>query len=465
MKGDFSRLTFDPRKQFTRVLMQQGRVQLDADWNEQAGILLHYLQTLAADLIGPHGGPKDDLGFAIEAVTNHQNQLTDLKVLQGRYYVDGLLCENLEPEGVSYFEQPDLALDPEQDELPDAPFLAYLDVWERHLNHLQVDGIREVALGGPDTASRAQVVWQVRVAEDLPEGTRTERAWPNAASWKKWVEGRQPQNRGRLKARAKGDPDSTDPCLASPAARYRGPENQLYRVEIQWREPEPAPDSKATRALTFKWSRENGSVVFAIREFDVEGRTVVLESLGRDEATGLKRGDWVEIVDDETETGGESWSLMKVDEINEARMSVTLKPADDDLAPNLPVYEEGEAQKKHALLRRWDHAASPPPKTGEKPKGAVLFIFQEDAKLEDTWLTLEQGIQIQFQPGGAYRPGDYWLIPARTATGDVEWPGSARDPQPVPPHGVEHHYAPLALVEAADKVRDLRRPFKALGVA
>ncbi len=48
MKGDFSRLTFDPRKNFSSVLMQQGRVQLDADWNEQGAILLHYVRTLAA---------------------------------------------------------------------------------------------------------------------------------------------------------------------------------------------------------------------------------------------------------------------------------------------------------------------------------------------------------------------------------------------------------------------------------
>lgn len=462
MKGDFSRLTFDQKNQFTRVLMQQGRVQLDADWNEQAGILLHYLQALAADLIGPSGGPEAALGFKIEADNNERGELVDLKIGNGRYYVDGLLCENLK-EKASHFHQPGLFRDPETDKLPGAPFLAYLDVWERHVNHLQVDGIREVALGGPDTATRAQTVWQVRVAADLPEGSRTERVWPSADSWKKWVEGRQPQNHGSLKARAKGDPDSTDPCLASPEARYRGAENQLYRVEIQEQTLEPntnANSKAATRALTFKWSRENGSVVFAIRE--VEGRTVVLESLGRDEATGLKRGDWVEIVDDDTETGGRSWSLMKVDEIHEGRMSVTLKAADDEENPDLPVYEEGEAQEKHALLRRWDHTATPAPKTGEKPKGGVLFIFQKDAKPEDTWLTLEQGIQIQFQPG-TYRPGDYWLIPARTVTGDVEWPGPVTDPQAVPPHGVEHHYAPLALMEAAN-VKDLRSSFKPLGV-
>ena len=66
MKGDFSRDTFDPVKHFSRVLQQQGRVQLDADWNEQAAILLHYLRTLAADLIGPFAGPPGrTIGFEI----------------------------------------------------------------------------------------------------------------------------------------------------------------------------------------------------------------------------------------------------------------------------------------------------------------------------------------------------------------------------------------------------------------
>ena len=45
-RGDFTRDTFDPAKRFLRVLYQQGRVQLDADFNEQVSILLHYLQSL-----------------------------------------------------------------------------------------------------------------------------------------------------------------------------------------------------------------------------------------------------------------------------------------------------------------------------------------------------------------------------------------------------------------------------------
>jgi len=53
MKGDFTRDTFNPAKHFSRVLLQQGRVALDADHNEQNAILLHYLRTLARDLIAP----------------------------------------------------------------------------------------------------------------------------------------------------------------------------------------------------------------------------------------------------------------------------------------------------------------------------------------------------------------------------------------------------------------------------
>jgi uncharacterized protein DUF6519 len=460
MKGDFSRLTFDPAKQFTRVLMQQGRVQLDADWNEQTAILLHYLQTLAADLIGPFGGPGNDLGFGIKLVPASGSDPANLEIGPGRYYVDGLLCEN-RAAGVRYFGQPSLPRDPKKEPLPGFPFLAYLDVWERHVTYLVDDALREVALGGADTATRAQVVWQVRVvdrtADDKPI-PRDSSADQLDALWKGWVSAWQPQDRGHLKARAKLDGDPTDPCLASPGASYRGAENQLYRVEIQEQERKDGQ----TTWLTFKWSRENGAVVYPVRE--LQGFVASLESLGRDEAGGLKRGDWVEIVDDDTEVGARSWSLLQVEEVK--GLEVTLKPAADDASPTLPVYGEGDVAKKHVLLRRWDHRASAPPKNGPKPRGAVLFVFQQDAKPEDGWLTLEDGVQIQFQPG-PYRPGDYWLIPARTATGDVEWPGTPQDPAAVPPHGVEHHFAPLALVKSAATtgLTDLRKKVTPLAVA
>src|SRR5712691_9481833 len=87
-RGDFTRLTFDPLKHFSRVLLQQGRVQLDADWNEQIAILLRYLQALAADLIGRHGGPADHCGFEIGITGSGE-----FRIGPGHYYVDGIPCE------------------------------------------------------------------------------------------------------------------------------------------------------------------------------------------------------------------------------------------------------------------------------------------------------------------------------------------------------------------------------------
>ena len=47
-RGDFTRDTFYPLRRFARVFMQQGRVQLDADWNEQVSILFALLAELGA---------------------------------------------------------------------------------------------------------------------------------------------------------------------------------------------------------------------------------------------------------------------------------------------------------------------------------------------------------------------------------------------------------------------------------
>ena len=53
MKDDVTRNTFHALKHFSRVLMQQGRVQLDADWNEQVAIHHHFLRRFAADVMVP----------------------------------------------------------------------------------------------------------------------------------------------------------------------------------------------------------------------------------------------------------------------------------------------------------------------------------------------------------------------------------------------------------------------------
>ena len=84
---------------------------------------------------------------------------------------------------MKYSAQPYL---PQPAELKPGPFIVYLDVWERFLTYIEDEdrttaelrqSIREVALGGPDTAARSEVVWQVRLL--AASGTATGAAPPN----------------------------------------------------------------------------------------------------------------------------------------------------------------------------------------------------------------------------------------------------------------------------------------------
>ena len=51
MKGDFSRIPFDPAKHYAGVLHQQGRVWLDSDWNEDVLDRLETVQAETRDLL------------------------------------------------------------------------------------------------------------------------------------------------------------------------------------------------------------------------------------------------------------------------------------------------------------------------------------------------------------------------------------------------------------------------------
>src|SRR5438046_1466606 len=134
MKGDFTRFTFRPSKHYAGVLQQQGRVQLDADWNEQFEIQDHRWKVQTVDTIGSCGAPKHAAGFEVSLAPGGQ----DLVISPGRIYVDGLLCELETPEAATeilYSDQPDYPapLPPAIDPGTGRTDLVYLDVWRRHL--------------------------------------------------------------------------------------------------------------------------------------------------------------------------------------------------------------------------------------------------------------------------------------------------------------------------------------------
>ncbi|MGW2888157.1 DUF6519 domain-containing protein [Streptomyces griseoruber] len=431
MKGDFTRRTFRSGNHYRGVLMQQGRVQLDADWNEQLDIQLHHDETTARDAIGVHGGPQDAAGFAItdpKGGEPHACLPTDLLLTKGRYYVDGILCENEELVGLAH--QPD----PPELELPgaDGRYVAYLDVWREHLTALERPELREVALGGPDTGTRNRTVWQVRLERLAnPEATPDQVAPP----WKP----RDGGPRGQLRARAQPPEADPTPSVVPPHAGYRRVENQLYRVEIH---------ESSDGSPSFVWSRDNGTV--AARLVRVSDSSIIVHSPGRDEALGFSEGQWVEVNDQARARRGLHGVLARLGEVSGTKLTVAQW---EGFPPGLLGSD--------AVVRRWDSPGAVP--------------------ITGDWIELEDGVQVQFKPDAFHRTGDYWLIPARTAAlsltdldsdlpGNVEWP---REEGGAPifqlPDGIEHHTAAIALLDRVDglwtRVYDCRALFAPLAEA
>ena len=433
MKGDFSRNTFRPAKHYSGVRMQQGRVQLDADWNEQLDIQSHLDETTHRDVIGRAGGPLeagtpiDQTGFAIFLQGNQP------WVRKGRYYVDGILCENEDDTAVA--TQPDLkALPP----LPTAEgtYLFYLDVWQRHVTALEDSDLREVALGGPDTATRTRTVWQVKwlhvTGADLAKpcedfGTPQ---WTPAALL----------STGKLAARAQPEATSSNPCEVPASAGYRRLENQLYRVEVH-------DEGSADGTATFKWSRDNGVLVSAVKSVDAALRLITVDVPGKDAYRRFMPDQWVELTDEDRVLRGQPGVLLQLESVTGPQLKVMTWPA-------------GTPATGKLTLRAWDTVST---------NGVLKVSTDADTStpaIKD-WVTLESGIQVLFT-AGTYRTGDYWLIPARTVLGSVEWPlDAAKNPIFEGRHGISHHYCALAMVRRnADgsytPLHDCRRLFPPL---
>jgi len=446
MKGDFSRLRFSPSKNYVAVLQQQGRVSLDADANEQCAIDDYLRDTETRDFAGPWGGPRRDWGFKIGV------QDTRITIGKGRYYVEGILVQNDAP--LNYSAQPFL-INPSP---TDKTFLTelrqgainviqvYLEVWRRLVTAVDDPCLREPALGQADTTVRLQTVWRV-VAEAVGPNTtsatgaaaadmfevRTQCIDPCCADLTDLVP---PTTTGEMTVPPIASSDDCS-CQPTPAAGYRGLENQLYRVEVH----EAGDETSAT----FKWSRENGSVVVAVT--GTSGPVVYVDSLGFDANLGFSPGQWVELTDDSYEFGqnpNQPGQLYQIDSTTPEQLYVTLK----QMVPAGAV-----DPTKNARMRRWDQFGS-----SAGSNGVAISVGSSVA--------LENGIEVQFTQGH-YVSGDHWLIPARTATGQVEWPPCESDGNPwQPPERIKIYRAPLACIQWDDQngtvVHDCRRKFPPL---
>jgi|GEM_PF-4850129 len=392
MPGDYSRFTDDLKKRFSKLFMQQGKVQLDADWNELVEILTRRDRLQAFDTFGPAVVPATtEEGFHITSSG------TNLLIGAGRMYVDGVLAEAFDQDGknnqpLSYASQP-FFVDP-----PPAPAgrgLLYLDVWERELTSVEEPSLLEPALGGVDTSTRMQTVWQVKYHKNASvhcDSDLNDLFKPSDCL---------------LTVDITPPGDDPDPCLLPQTGGFQDVENRHYRVEIH--------DASLTPP-TFKFARDP-----VVTEIDAMPSANVLSvrRTGRDPVLRFAKGDYAEVVNDRHVLHELPGRIVKVDFVDDALQEITVVDAGfgdvhvNDVKPEL-----------HPRLVRWDQKTAP--------------VLQATGTV-----ALEVGIQVKFEGGTRFHNGDYWTFPARAVTRKV---GPLVKELP---RGIRHHYAALAQFDDA----------------
>ncbi|MGF6289688.1 DUF6519 domain-containing protein [Paraburkholderia youngii] len=431
MAGDYTRCTFDPIRGYSGVHKQQGRVSLDAEHNEHDEILDRRNRAHAYDVFGAAVVPQTAPGFKI-GVTG-----SELGIGIGRAYVDGILAECfgdvsdptlckadnvlgfITGNGALRYTQQPFFYDPVYPAPGTAAGkfdLAYLDVWPREVTVFEEDRLREPALNGPDTATRMQTAWQVKVLA----GVNQDACANPPPSWTTLTAA----SSARLTAALTPSAPSPGPCVINPAGGYTGVENRLYRVEVH---RAGVLSGAGGAQATFKWSRDNASLaarVLSIRNAAVAGQSIIgLTTLGRDKWMIFKAGDHIELLDDdiefamrETGVGGRLAHIVSVNEgVNEIQVDIDLSA--------YVLHSD-----RHTRVRRWDYAANNEDLERPATSGASV--------------ALEHGIVVTFGASGTdtLHAGDYWVFAARTADGTI-------DPlENAPPRGPLHHFARLAVI-------------------
>lgn len=506
MTFDNSRNTFNPWNDYLGVVMQQGRVHLDSDWNELLAEFTRRIHAGSLDVIGLSGVPSTTpLAFQITPSTDTSGQF-HLSIGVGRMYVDGILVQN---HGLSSAPQWDPLLGETSSASPvdftaqpyapgavlpattTGPYLVYLDVWQRDVNYIEDPTLVDQAVGVESTG-RLQTVWQVKLLDvsAVPGGVAA--TTPDAGIW----------NETPVSAPGavwqtliNGSPSQLSNGTVG-ASGYTGQENQLYRVEIhQGGNPvssstPPATYPFAPGTATFKWSRENASVTTAVTAISSVtnslGNTasqLTVTSLGRDGVLGFNPGDWIEITDDylflnttagqfgDTAPAGnassmQSGELHQIDSINAAALTITLDAP--VTVANFPLTGGLTTPSRNTRITRWDQTGTVYMADGQTvwanwPGAGSAGTINPGIPVPPlgTPLLLENGVTVTFglsNNSGSFQTGDYWSFAARSADGSIQPLANAF------PAGIDHHVCRLAILNFASSppLVDCRTIFQAL---
>jgi uncharacterized protein DUF6519 len=430
MTIDISRATFDPRKRYASVRMQQGRVLLDDDFNEAERIDDELERRELLDLIGPTGTPDD--GFKIAG--GRLNPLGELTfdILPGTLYLGGLRLWN--PAVQTYAEQDDWL---EQAAAARAVptdgriDLVYLQAWQQPVTAVEDAELFEAALAGPDTAARLRTMWRVHLATGVTS-TDCAPAWQTlVGQWQATRLGTIDDTGERtvdaqLTVGFELDTAPVDLCSPPVAGGYLGAENQAIRVQL-------------VDSGHFTWGFDNAAPLYRV-QVAADHTTITLLTDPKDQAHWPRAGQIVEIL---------PWSAVLPNHEKVAALSGHLSRVqgsyDPDahtltLATPIPAGfgEDWKGREHHGqlgpayyFLRVWNR--------GDDQLSAVAISFSPGTAvaLGNTGLTVTwSGTQLV--------GNDAWIIAARPETPDrvVPWVLEAGRG----PDEVRRFFTPLAVI-------------------
>ncbi|MGA2047770.1 MAG: DUF6519 domain-containing protein, partial [Terracidiphilus sp.] len=252
MASDRARISYDKSRNYRSVVAQQGRVTLEADVNEAAWIAGDALRLETIDIVGPVGTP--DNGYQVSVSSSG----TEFVVGEGTLYLGGWRMEL--DHAVQLNNQPDWQNQPAPSPLTatTTDVVALLAI-EQSVTAVEDQALREVALGGPDTAARMRLMQhfvEVPVSATSCLGAAKQVAGVLAENGlsvnSKTLE---LQFDASLRVSFNPPPQPVDPCCPPVQGGYLGADNQLLRVTVTAYDPN-------TKQGTLLWGWNNASFLY-----------------------------------------------------------------------------------------------------------------------------------------------------------------------------------------------------------
>ena len=447
MGSDRARISYNPGQLYRSVVMQQGRVTLEADWNEAQTIANEQTRREALDFVGPTGTWRSDNGYAISLIptTGSNPPSYDFTIGSGSMYVGGERAYL--PQNENYSAQPkgdwmDFAQDPDwvapYTSNPGFNEYVYLFLREQEVSAVEDSDLKDIALGGPDTAQRTRLIQHIvrhkTAGTDCPTSLKDVQAnWWNPNGYQLNPNDMRVESFGRLEVGFVNTATSS-PCDPVAQGGYLGADNQLIRVQI----------SNASANPSFVWGYDDASFLYEVTIKSLGSSTtpttLTLNTAPVDAEHIPQNGQAVELLLRAAELSNGQYVAAPTGQVFILGSAAFTPGANTLTLPpgiNTSIFGAGlggNPNLSQLYLRVWQGQSTFTPGTAQALTNTVTGV--------DTGLTVTLTTEAS---GQSFRIGDYWMFAVRPPIPDRIYP-ERYTAAPQPPDGPREWICPLAVI-------------------